>query len=330
MKKEKIIVYGLGRMFWRARRYLESKFEIIGYCDRRESRKDGRMILPENIHKYEYDYICVTSTRYFSEIKDTLIDLLGEGACKDKIISLYDALGDFRNEEIRKEWIVKQLRNIPAGKVLLDAGAGEQQYKPYCTHLKYMAQDFGKYVPNELETGLQSASWDYSGLDITCDIVNMPLENESVDVILCTEVFEHIKDPTLALIEFARILKTGGTLILTAPFCCLTHMAPYFYYSGFSEFWYKDHLINSGFEISEFTRYGNYFQYLTQELFRIEETAKRYCDYQLNEGEMDAVVRCMETMAKLSGEDTGSNELLCFGNLIVAEKKNIHNMEKKV
>lgn len=319
-EKKKIIVYGLGKMYQRSKRHLENKFEIIGYSDRQNVQIDGKVIPPESINEYYFDYICITSTKYFNEIKEKLIGLLGEES-RGRIISIYEALGDFRNDEIRKQWVVERLEKIPAGKILLDAGAGEQQYKPYCRHLKYIAQDFGEYIPNEIETGIQSSSWNYSGLDMKCDIIHMPLENESVDVILCTEVFEHLKEPLLALKEFARILKVGGTLILMAPFCCLTHMAPYFYYSGFSEFWYKEHFKDHGFHILEFTRNGDYFKYLSQELFRVNEMAERYCNCKLEEKEMDIVAKCMELMMKLSEKDMDSNEMLCFGNMIVAEKR---------
>ncbi len=33
--KKKIIVYGLGKMYRQTKRYIENKFEIIGYCDAR-------------------------------------------------------------------------------------------------------------------------------------------------------------------------------------------------------------------------------------------------------------------------------------------------------
>ncbi len=321
-RKKKIIVYGLGKMYRRTESYLENKFDIVGYSDSREVGTDKKIIPPEDISQYDYDYICVTSTKYFDEMKENLINKHG-GGIQNKIISLYDVLGDFRNDEARKQWVIKQLKKIPAGKILLDAGAGEQQYKPYCRHLKYIAQDFGEYVPNEIATGIQNCAWDYSGLDLKCDIINMPLENESVDVILCTEVFEHLKEPLLALKEFARTLKQGGTLILTAPFCCLTHMAPYFYYNGFSEFWYQEHLRDYGFSILEFTRNGDYFKYLSQELFRVEEMAERYCHYGLNEEELRRITDCMEIMMRLSEMDMGSNEALCFGNMIVAEKSSV-------
>ena len=49
-----------------------------------------------------------------------------------------------RNELDRHEWIKQQLKAIPAGARLLDAGAGEQQYRPDCEHLTYVAQDFAQ------------------------------------------------------------------------------------------------------------------------------------------------------------------------------------------
>ncbi len=47
-------------------------------------------------------------------------------------------------------------------------------------------------------------------MDIICDIIDMPLEDGSVDAILCSEVLEHLKNPILAIKEFGRILKRRG------------------------------------------------------------------------------------------------------------------------
>jgi len=40
------------------------------------------------------------------------------------------------NEKTRVEWLEKVLKNIPSGNSILDAGAGEQQFKKWCAHLK--------------------------------------------------------------------------------------------------------------------------------------------------------------------------------------------------
>jgi SAM-dependent methyltransferase len=45
----------------------------------------------------------------------------------------------------------------------------------------------------------------------------LPLPDESVDYLLCQEGIEHLADQLGALEEFNRVLKKGGTLILTTP-----------------------------------------------------------------------------------------------------------------
>lgn len=43
------------------------------------------------------------------------------------------------------------------------------------------------------------------------------IPNESVDVILCVSVLEHLWEPLRALIEFRRLLAPGGTCLLNVP-----------------------------------------------------------------------------------------------------------------
>ena len=45
----------------------------------------------------------------------------------------------------------------------------------------------------------------------------MPLEDDSVDYIICQEGIEHFTDQFKALQEFNRILKKGGSLLITTP-----------------------------------------------------------------------------------------------------------------
>jgi len=78
--------------------------------------------------------------------------------------------------------------------------------------------------------------WDTSRIDIGSDITSIPESDESLDAILCTEVLEHVPEPTHALDEFKRLLKLGGLLILTAPSGSNVHMAPYHFCSGFSRY----------------------------------------------------------------------------------------------
>jgi 2-polyprenyl-3-methyl-5-hydroxy-6-metoxy-1,4-benzoquinol methylase len=45
----------------------------------------------------------------------------------------------------------------------------------------------------------------------------LPFSNEAFDAILCLHVIEHLRKPLLALVEFKRVLRPGGTLILMTP-----------------------------------------------------------------------------------------------------------------
>jgi SAM-dependent methyltransferase len=176
------------------------------------------------------------------------------------------------NEFTRQAWLKKTLVALPAGTRLLDAGAGELKNRPHCSHLDYVSQDFCQYegqggaVPSE---GLQMKQWDTSRIDLVSDIAAIPAPDRSFDAILCSEVLEHVPDPTRALDEFARLLKPGGTLILTAPFASQVHMAPYHYCTGFSRYWYERHLPVRGFEIRELSPNGDWFAYAEQELRRL-------------------------------------------------------------
>ncbi|MFN5479595.1 MAG: class I SAM-dependent methyltransferase, partial [Chitinophagaceae bacterium] len=125
------------------------------------------------------------------------------------------------NESSRDAWIKETLTSLPSGITLLDAGAGECPYKKWCSHLHYIAQDFGQYDGSGGE-GLQTGTWDNSRLDIVSDITAIPMEDASVDAILCTEVLEHLPDPLKALQEFKRLLRPNGYLIITAPFISFT------------------------------------------------------------------------------------------------------------
>jgi SAM-dependent methyltransferase len=181
------------------------------------------------------------------------------------------------NEEARNQWLADTLATIPSGRIL-DAGAGELRNKALCTHLHYVSQDFCQYEGSGDGQGLQTGSWDTSKIDLVCDIVHIPEADASFDVILCSEVFEHLPDVLKALDEFARLLKPGGKLIITAPFASFVHFAPYHYTTGFSRYWYEYHLPPRNFKIQELTANGDWFAYAKQEMLRLPGMARRYGD----------------------------------------------------
>jgi FkbM family methyltransferase len=224
------------------------------------------------------------------------------------------------NEMNRVSWLKKMLETLPAGLRILDAGAGELQFKYLCSHLNYVSQDFAQYNGEGTGTGLQTGVWDQSKLDIISDITTIPEPDHSFDAIMCIEVFEHLPDPIAAIREFSRLLKNGGFLILTAPFCSLTHFAPYHYSSGFNRYFYEKHLTESGFKIISIEENGNFFEFLAQEIKRIPSVSSKYCNYNLTTFENRKLDDIINVLQELTLKDQGSKELLCFGYHILAQK----------
>ena len=224
-----------------------------------------------------------------------------------------------KNEITRVKWLEASLRKIPKGLTILDAGAGECQFKRFCTHLNYISQDFGQYDGSG-NIGLQTEAWDNSKLDIISDITSIPLPDNSVDAIMCTEVFEHIPNPVLAIEEFKRLLKPNGYLIITAPFTSLTHFAPYHFASGLSRFFYEHHLVINNFNISELDFNGNFFEFVAQETRRVSSIETKYSSTKLNFVERRIIQLNLWLLQNLSKKDKGSSELLCFGVHVFARK----------
>ena len=225
-----------------------------------------------------------------------------------------------RNLAEREVWLERTLRGIAPGSRILDAGAGELKYKKFCGHLQYVSQDFARYDGKGDGKGLQDGVWDQSKLDIVSDITSIPEPDRSFDAIMCIEVLEHLPDPVAALRELARLLRQGGTLILTAPFCSLTHMAPYFYHTGYSRYFHEHWLPQLGYQIDEIQWNGNYFEYLAQELRRLPEARRQYASSEASWLVKSAVSIVLGHLNRLSKADRGSEQFLSFGLHIRATK----------
>lgn len=223
------------------------------------------------------------------------------------------------NENNRNNWVKLQLGSLPAGVKLLDAGAGEGPYRRFCSHLDYVSQDFGAYEGTGDGAGLQTGRWDVSAVDIVCDITQVPRPDGSFDAILCTEVLEHLPRPIDAIREFGRLLRPGGILLLTAPFCSLTHFAPYHFYSGFNRYFYSTILPKEGFDITEMHTNGSWPDYIAQELrYRL---TNQYSSVELSSAETEAVTRIIAVLQRMADTDKGSEELLTFGYHVRAVRR---------
>lgn len=162
---------------------------------------------------------------------------------------------------------------------------------------------------------------DQTQLDIVSDITSIPKSDGAFDTVMCIEVLEHVPYPVDALREISRLLRSGGYLVVTAPFKSLTHFAPYFYQTGYSRYFYRYWLEKFGFEILDLQENGNYFEYLAQELHRLPSVANRYASEYLTWLEKKALNVVNNAHGRFSAKDKGSSEFLCFGWHAFAQKK---------
>ena len=224
------------------------------------------------------------------------------------------------NSEFRENWLKKTLTDVPAGMKILDAGAGESQYKKFCDHLEYISQDYAEYDGIGDSKGIQKDSRDYSKLDIVSDITSIPVESETFDVVMCIEVLEHLTNPIDALKELDRVLKSGGKLIITAPFASLTHYSPYHYATGFNRYFYEYHLSQLDHNLIEIQANGNFFEFLGQEIRRINNISTEYSNKKIGVLYKLAINLILFFINKSSLEDTGSEEVLNFGYNVISIK----------
>ena len=85
---------------------------------------------------------------------------------------------------------------------------------------------YKKYFPNRVGFDNEAGP----NIDVVGDAHGLPFEDEKFDIILCTEVLEHLHSPEIAVSEMKRVLRPGGKLILTTRFIFPLHDVPNDYY----------------------------------------------------------------------------------------------------
>ena len=126
--------------------------------------------------------------------------------------------GDYFVIKGLKKFIEDQLKQyVTEGVKVCDVGCGEQPWKNFIESLG------AEYIGIDLQQNSQNT------VHVLADICHIALPDESFDIVLCTEVLEHIQDIKAALKELARLTKADGKMIITLPFFYPLHEEPYDY-----------------------------------------------------------------------------------------------------
>ena len=125
---------------------------------------------------------------------------------------------------------------------LADLGCGTSPLRGFYTPLvdRAVAIDW----PRSLHDGPLDAAADLND--------GIPLRSASTDVVLLSDVLEHLTRPDQALAEARRVLRPGGTLVGNVPFMYWLHEEPYDYFR-YTEHGLRHLLAEAGFATVDIT-----------------------------------------------------------------------------
>jgi SAM-dependent methyltransferase len=115
--------------------------------------------------------------------------------------------------------------SLPADALVLDAGAGDGAYRHHFDHARYESADFlavdKPYAPDITYVG---------------DLAALEVDDARFDLVLLTQVLEHLPEPLAVLTEMRRVLRSGGRIWASTPLFYEEHEQPYdfFRYTQFS------------------------------------------------------------------------------------------------
>jgi SAM-dependent methyltransferase len=116
----------------------------------------------------------------------------------------------------RYQIVIDEVARIEPRKEVLDIGCGDaylmSRLSPYCECVTGIDPE-PKAV--ELANDLLSPFGNCSARIGDC--YNLPFEEKSFDIVVLTDVIEHLKSPGDCLAEIARVLRHSGSLIVTTP-----------------------------------------------------------------------------------------------------------------
>jgi len=176
------------------------------------------------------------------------------------------------NQKNRDNWVKKIALKIPADSNILDVGAGTCRYSHLFKHCNYLTQDFLQYS-NTFDN-----SFNYGEINCISDITSSPFRSEIFDVVLCTEVLEHVSEPIQAIKELSRILKKKGRLYLTTPLGAGLHMMPHHYYGGFTPSFFEKFFKKFNLKLMKIEPNGGLLKHFVQESNRVGNKLLEYLD----------------------------------------------------
>lgn len=115
----------------------------------------------------------------------------------------------------RQALLRRALRRLPTGAAVLDAGCGPGDFSAFIAGLGFrtIGVDLATAAVAHARSRHPALSFHAAALEH-----GLPFADAAFDAVWCSEVLEHLFDVHAALAELNRVLRPGGTLVLTTPY----------------------------------------------------------------------------------------------------------------
>ena len=144
------------------------------------------------------------------------------------------------------EYLQKKLKSVKSGSLVLDVGAGQSHFKEAFDSYKYVGVDFCPY----------------EDVSVVADIITkLPFRENTFDLIVLSNVLEHVPEPLVLLKECFRVLKSAGHIIILVPFVIRLHQSPYDFLR-YTHYMLDYLLERAGFVKIEIQKIGSVFEIL--------------------------------------------------------------------
>ena len=129
----------------------------------------------------------------------------------------YKKLLDAHDEVYLRHYVELVIRHAPPNSKILDLGCGNGISARLLNEANFdvVGTDISPLFLKEAQ------EWVNPKLQYhVCDVMELPFESESFDVICSNELIEHLPDVETALTEMIRITRKGGRIVLSGPNLC--------------------------------------------------------------------------------------------------------------
>ncbi len=137
--------------------------------------------------------------------------------------------------------------------VVMDFGCGAKPYRSLFNCDSYIGVDY-------LSEGHPHIN---EQIDVFYDGKKLPFPNDYFDSVFSSEVFEHVFNLPDMLFEIHRVMKPGGQMLFSCPFCWNLHEEPNDF-ARYTPYALKSMLEAAGFSIVKQERTGNFILCIAQ------------------------------------------------------------------